>query len=499
MSVNVSDVVIDIPQGRLRGALREGIASFKGVPYAAAPFGANRFRPPQPAPSWEGTRDALEFGPTVPKPPYFPPFDTILPEPAIPGEDCLNLNIWTPDPTATGLPVMVWIHGGAFANGTGAIASYDGASFARDGVVLVSINYRLGVDGFLFLDDGVANLGLLDQVAALEWVRDNIAAFGGDGGKVTIFGESAGGMSVSTLLSMPRAKGLFKRVIAESGAGHHAISGGTATRVGGYLAEKLGVPADRTAIAGVPLASAYEAQVALSAEAFMVPDPAKWGEVAANLMPFEPVIDGEVVPKLPIQGIADGASDGIDLMVGTNREEQRLFMVPSGAIDAIDENVLGMAVAAYQLPANTLAVYSAARPGATPGDLLAAISTDWFFRIPAVRLAEAHSRNGGSTHVYEMAWRSPLYGDRLGACHALEIGFVFDTLDAEWNERLMGPNPPQSLADEMHRAWVSFARDGDPGWPEYSAGKRTVMRFDAASSVVEDPDGEERRLWEGIR
>jgi para-nitrobenzyl esterase len=231
----------------------------------------------------------------------------------------------------------------------------------------------------------------------------------------------------------------------------------------------------------------------------MAPDPAKWGEVATNRMAFEPVIDGDVVPALPIDGIAAGASAGVDVMVGTNREEQRLFLVPNGVIDLINHDLLGMAAAGYRLPENAIEVYSAGRPGATPGDLLAAIATDWFYRIPAMRLAEARSKNGGSAHVYEMAWRSPLYDGRLGACHALEIGFVFDNLDAEWTERLAGPNPPQSIADDMHRAWVAFARTGDPGWESYDAGRRTVMRFDSASGVVDDPDAGERRLWEGIR
>ena len=229
------DTVVRTSQGAVRGRTAEGVAIFKGIPYAAPPSGANRFRPPQPAEPWDGVRDALNYGPTVTKPPYFPPFDVLLPEPAIAGEDCLNLNIWTPDPGKAGLPVMVWIHGGAFSNGTGAIATYDGSRFARDGVVCVTINYRLGVDGFLFLGDGNANLGLLDQVAALSWVQENIAAFGGDPDNVTIFGESAGGMSVGTLLSMPRARGLFRRAIAQSGAGHHVISPATAQGIGLYL------------------------------------------------------------------------------------------------------------------------------------------------------------------------------------------------------------------------------------------------------------------------
>src|ERR1700736_5993278 len=247
------DTVVRTSQGAVRGRTAEGVAIFKGIPYAAPPSGAYRFRPPQPAEPWDGVRDALNYGPTVTKPPYFPPFDVLLPEPAIAGEDCLNLNIWTPDPGKAGLPVMVWIHGGAFANGTGAIATYDGSRFARDGVVCVTINYRLGVDGFLFLGDGTANFGLLDQVAALQWVQENIRAFGGDPARVTIFGESAGAFSVATLLSMPRAKGLFQRAIAQSGAAQHTSSLATAQMVGRNLADKLGVAATMPSIAAVSL------------------------------------------------------------------------------------------------------------------------------------------------------------------------------------------------------------------------------------------------------
>jgi para-nitrobenzyl esterase len=250
------------------------VSTFKGIPYAAPPFGINRFRAPQPVETWSGVRDALTYGATVPKPPYFPPFDVLLPEPVVAGEDSLNLNIWSPDLGQAKLPVMVPIHGGAFANGAGAVTQYNGSRFARDGVVCVTINYRLGADGFLYLGDGPANLGLLDQVAALEWVRNNIAAFGGDPGNVTIFGESAGAMSVGTLLSMPRAAGLFRRAIAQSGAGHHAISSATARRVSQYLAEKLGVAPTREAIAAVPIDRLLQ-EVQLSADVFNIPDPAR--------------------------------------------------------------------------------------------------------------------------------------------------------------------------------------------------------------------------------
>src|SRR5689334_1880253 len=244
---------VRVEGGDLVGKIDHGVPAFLGIPYAAPPFGPNRMQPPQPAEPWDGERDASEYGPTAPKGDYPPQYAQLFPEVVIPGEDCLNLNVWTPDPQATGLPVLVWVHGGSFMNGSGSVAAYRGSSFARDGVVCVTINYRLGAEGFLYLGDGIANLGLLDQIAALEWVQRNIAAFGGDPDRVTVAGESAGAMSITTLLSMPLSAGLFGQAIAQSGAGAHTLTEAEGTMVGGYLAEALGVPPNRDAIRAVPL------------------------------------------------------------------------------------------------------------------------------------------------------------------------------------------------------------------------------------------------------
>ena len=214
------EAVVQTSHGKVRGRARDGVTAFLGIPYAAPPFGPGRFQAPRPPEPWDGVRDAFDYGPTAPKPGYPRPYDMLLPEPTTPGEDCLNLNVWTPEAGGAGLPVMVWIHGGAFRNGSGAVTVYNGRNFARDGIVCVTINYRLGVEGFANLPGAPCNRGLLDQIAALEWVRDNIAGFGGDPANVTVFGESAGGMSVTTLVSLDL--GLFRRAIAQSGAGHIA-------------------------------------------------------------------------------------------------------------------------------------------------------------------------------------------------------------------------------------------------------------------------------------
>jgi len=275
--VTSTEPTVRTTSGPVRGRARDGVHAFLGIPFAAPPFGPHRFAAPQPPEPWDGVRPAIEYGPTAPKPPTAPPYDTLLPEPIIPGEDCLNLNVWTPDPGAGGLPVLVWVHRGAFATGSGAVPVYDGSAFARDGVVCVTVNYRLGVDGFLhFADGGPVNRGLLDQVAALRWVQDNIAAFGGDPGRVTVAGQSAGAMSVGCLLAMPAAAGLFARAVLQSGAGHHAISAATATRVGAALAERLGRPIEREALAAVPLPELIAAQTAVIREAIALPDPARW-------------------------------------------------------------------------------------------------------------------------------------------------------------------------------------------------------------------------------
>jgi para-nitrobenzyl esterase len=316
------DAVVRTSAGTLRGNVTDGVCTFLGVPYAAPPFGPNRLRPPQPVDAWRGVRDATSFGPEPPQ--VYPPGTAGFP-PVTEGE-CLNLNIWTPDPGAAGLPVMVWIQGGMFE--VGSQASYNGRAFARDGVICVVVNWRVGADGFLFMGDGDANLGLLDQVSALEWVRDNIAAFGGDPANVTIFGESAGAMSVATLLSMPRAEGLFRRAIAQSGAAHQVIPAATAQRIGRDLAARLGVPPTREAMAAVPVDQLLTAQTRLKADLMAHPDPGRWSrEVVASTLPWQPVIDGAVLPGPPIERIVDGAGAGVDVIVGTNTDDWRLFLV----------------------------------------------------------------------------------------------------------------------------------------------------------------------------
>ena len=491
--------VVRLKDGAVRGRAEGGVSAFLGIPYAAPPFGADRMRPPQPVLAWVGERDATAYGPTVPKGDYPPQYAVLFPEEVIPGDECLNLNVWTPDQNAK-LPVLVWIHGGSFMNGSGSVGAYDGTAFARDGVVCVTINYRLAAEGFLFLDDGTANLGLLDQLAALRWVQENIAAFGGDPARVTVAGESAGSMSVTTLLSMPLSQGLFTRAIAQSGAAAHTLTAAEGRTVAGYLAEALGVPADRESIKAVPLDKLVQAASDLVVEVQTNPDPARWGQLTLSLLPFAPTVDGAVLPAAPLPALAAGHGSDVPLLIGSNRDEARLFLVAPGVIDQVNEPALAAGAAAYGLSAQGVDVYRAGRPDDSPGDILAAVISDWFFRVPAIRVAETRAAAAAAgTWMYRFDLPEPADNHRLGACHAAEIPFAFDTVTRPDVRPLIGDAPSQAVADRVHRVWVDFITSGDPGWAPYDPARRATALLAQDVSVVDDPAGAERAVWEGIR
>ncbi|HVV21211.1 MAG TPA: carboxylesterase family protein [Pseudonocardiaceae bacterium] len=485
-------MIVATTSGKVRGVRTGDVTAFLGIPYAAAPTGRGLFEPARPTPAWDGVRDATELGATAPKPGYPPPFDALLPEPVVAGDEFLNVNVWTPDAGGSGLPVMVWVHGGAFRNGSNAIPAYDGSAFARDGVVLVSVNYRLGAPGFAVLEDVPPNLGIRDQLAALAWVQDNIAAFGGDPGNVTIFGESAGGMSVTTLMAVSAGSGLCHKVIAQSGAGHSVVPIDDARIASAELAARLGVSPTADGFAGVDVDTLIATQQAVAMDIAAHPDPDRWRALATSGMAFMPVVDGELITERPVDAIAAGVGHGMPMIVGTTTEEQRFFMVPTGVVAAATKETVAGVVVRRGWPA--VDVYESNRPDATPGDVLAAVLTDQFFRVPAIRLAEGRASAPTPTFVYEFAWGTPVRN--LGACHAVEIGFVFDTLAD--TGRLAGGNPPQALADDVHARWVAFAETGDPGWPAYDLDRRPVMTFDEGRSrVVDDPRADERRVWDG--
>jgi para-nitrobenzyl esterase len=496
--------------GRVRGtAIPEGFA-FKGIPFAAPPVGPLRLKPPAPAVPWDGVRDATEFGPICPQLQLGETGGVLAAlgsgEPM--DEDCLFLNVWTPALDDAARPTMVFIHGGAFRGGSGSTSIYAGRAFARDDVVLVTINYRLHVLGFLALDglfdgaEGTGNLGILDQVAALRWVRDNIAAFGGDPGNVTIFGESAGAMSVGTLLGTPSAQGLYQRAILESGASRHNISAETARRVAERTLELLEVPAgDWDALQAVPV----DRFVAVANQVGMLEARPLLGDEAGIGMPYVPVVDGSTRDALPIDLVRSGSARGVDILVGTCAEEWRLFiwgLGPELAKSLPPPDISPYFASSGRSPAEVLKVYEEQRPDGTELDLLADVQADYMFTIPAVRLAEAQTPQNPNVYMYRFSWQTPVLDGQLGACHALELPFVFETLDEA--RGLVSDDAPVDLAASVHGAWVRFAASGDPNggdlpqWPRYDVDTRAVMDFDATRTVVHDPNGLQRQLWDGV-
>lgn len=494
-TVTDEHAVVTVAQGAFRGVRTAAGWTFKGLPYAAAPVGEARFDGPRRPIPHDGVADATDWGPTVSTPPQRSAvMDALLPDPRRPGENGLNLNLWTPDLEGSA-PVFVFIHGGGFATGTGSTTAFDGTAFARDGVLAVTINYRLAVEGFALLPDAVANRGLRDQVAALEWIRDNIAAFGGDPSRVTIAGESAGAMAVCTLLAVPSARGLFHRAISQSGTASHVHTRAMAETVATELGVELGVEASAAALAEVPVEELHTATNAVITRLTAGQDP-RFADL--RRLVFQPVVDGDFLPQHPLDAIAAGAAADIDLLIGVNAEEYGLFAAPTGLADAMtDQLLLATTARLCEDPEAMLAGYRAQRPDATPIELFVALQSDWFCIAPTDRLLEARRAAGNDSYAYEFAWRPATYEGRLGACHTLEIPFVFDTLADPWGRELRGTDSPQELATRMHAAWVAFVRDGDPGWPAYGS-ERTFQRFDTSDGLVHDPLASSRRAWEGI-
>ena len=480
------------------------VHSFLNIPYAAPLVGAARFAAPAAVEPWDGDRDATAHGPTPPQTPYAAPFSELLPSAVSPGDESLNLSVWTPDPGARGLPVMVWIHGGAFVRGAHSIATYDGSAFARDGVVMVGINYRLGALGFLSLPGAPDNRGLLDQVAALRWVQDNIAAFGGDPDRVTVFGESAGGMSIAALLASPVATGLFARAIIQSGNGVAAAEVADARLVTADFTERFSLPPTVSGVARLDDATLLAAQSDQAVALMSDGSPARWGRTVLarglGLMALFPTVDGTVLEALPIDALRAGAGAGVDVLAGTTRDEFRFFLVPSGVAGSITDEILPAAFARFGLDPAAAETYRANRPGATPGDVLCAALTDHAFRSGTADIVDAVAEGGeASAWHYEFAW--PTEVRDLRSAHALELPFVFDTVAQ--SSAMVGATPPDGLADEMHSAWVRFATTGDPGWDAVRTdAPRPVRTFGdkdlAADAVVHDPRADELPLT-GVR
>ncbi|WP_405868048.1 carboxylesterase/lipase family protein [Streptomyces sp. NBC_00005] len=479
-----ADPVVSTPYGAVRGRYEHGIAVFRGIPYAAPPFGPRRFRPPAPPEPWDGVRDAGAFGPTPPKPPYSEAFARLLSDPVVPGDDCLNLNVWTPQPDpGARLPVLIWLHGGALTRGSSAVPVYDGRTFARDGVVFVSVNYRLGVEGYGLFPDVPANPGLRDQLAALHWVHESVAAFGGDPDRITLFGQSAGAISIGALLAAPQAQGLVRRAVLQSGP-PEAFERDKVRRMVRRMATRLKIPATAAAFADVD----RELLLRTQAEVGRLSSPVLGGPS------FGIVVDGDLVPRDPLEALVDGdVAKDVDLMMGWTSDEYRLWLVPGGLLERVDRLgavALAGAMARCHCGTEVPRGYRALHPEAGTAEIVGQLVTDHLLRLPLHRLADARP---DSSYVYEFAWPSTV--PDLGACHALELGFVFDTGDVPESRKLAGEGAPQELADAMHGAWVRFAVDGDPGWERWSDAHPVRIFVAGEEHTAHGPRDAELALW----
>lgn len=493
----MSTTLVETPSGKVQGLEQGAITVWKGIPFAHPPIAHRRFLPPQPLHPWSGVLDATQFGPAS----LQSARGNASSADGIPtSENCLSLNIWSPGADHEMRPVMVYLHGGGFVIGSASEPQCDGTSFAtQHDMVVVTCNYRLGLLGFLYLGDlaghdyAQGNVALLDQIAALQWVHDNIAAFGGDPEQVTVMGESAGAMSIGNLLAMPAARGLFQRAILESGASSSILlTREQATSITQAVLKKLDLPVSHVlALTEVPAETLLTVQDEVDRE---------WGGMEA----FAPVIDGVTLPRHPLELLAQGASLPVPLLIGSNRDEWRLFTVLLGG--NMEEVKADLSQTFGAATGHVHEIYTQRRAEKGPELAWVDMQGDRVFRIPALRQAEAQVRQGAPVWMYRFDWVSPTFGGQLGACHGIEMPFVWNRLHTPLARFLLGDAIAalQPMVDRIHATWATFIRTGNPtttglpDWPHYDLTHRRMMLLNEVSQVVDDPQAELLPFWENV-
>ncbi|MCB5909721.1 carboxylesterase/lipase family protein [Streptomyces pinistramenti] len=477
-------------EGVVEGRRRRGHAVFRGIPYAQPPVGTLRFAAPAPPRPWEGTRQTAEFGPVVPQ-------SVPVHASSVEGTDWLTLNVCTPDPGAAGLPVLVWIPGGGYMAAASSDPMYDPTALAGAGLVVVSINYRVGAEGFALLEGAPSNRGFLDQIAALHWVRRNIASFGGDPDLVTVAGQSAGAGSIAALLTMKPVRGLFRRAITHSVPGFHSTRA-LAERVATVLADRLGTTPTVAALAEVAPQRLAEEVTSLCVD--LPHYRQRWGRLAQVGIAVCPVVDGDVLSETPWTALTSGRASGIDLLVGHTRDEFRLFSVMAGRFGTFTDQDARTALDLFAPAPDGPDAYRAAHPRATPEELLETVYSDSTFRMPSLLLAEANAAAGGSSFLFELHLASPALGGVLGACHSLDVPLAFGTMDSPTGKQLLGDQPvPEAVvvSRELQQAWVRFATTGDPGWAAYHPDQQLTRVLAAEPKTLPYPEQTSRQIWKG--
>lgn len=491
---NRPEWVISTMEGKVQGISTDNnqVVSFRGIPYAADPFTPDRrFKAPQPMKPWQGVLNTTQFMPPVIQPSRGKTVSVVG------AAGNLTLNIWAPQSTLKSrhkVPVMVWIPGGAFIRSDASESVYNGKHFAEQGLVVVTINYRVGVDGFMHIPGMPDNRGILDQIAALKWVQQNIARFGGNPGKVTVFGQSSGAESVAILLGTPSARGLFQKAIMQSPP-MQSVTPSQSLKIAQAFAKKVHVKLNAKSISQVPYLELVKTVLSMGNA---IQNRSQWGQLSWGGTAFLPITGTHLIPKTPLQNLKKYADSHIPVIVGCTDNESRLYIVALGLIDTVKESTLKQLIADMHLPKGALDVYED-QPNYSVGDAYADAMSDYTFRMPAQHIADALVKNGNPVWDYQFGWRSPMDNGRLWAAHFVDVPYTFEILNTPQAISFVGENPDKALSELIHNNWSHFAKTGYPNWTRYDLQDRPTMKFNSISKELNDPLRSRRELWEHYR